>query len=102
MGKNRYTDSPTSNWLLSPSYNSSLQPSASLFYATAGSGHGFKFAPILGDSILKAFNNELDEEEEKRFSFLNLKRPQGAKGDASRGGLIDIVREVLCESEMRW
>ncbi|GAW13960.1 hypothetical protein ANO14919_033520 [Xylariales sp. No.14919] len=42
-----YTDTPTGDWIIDyhPSYKG-------LFIATGGSGHGFKFLPILGDKVV--------------------------------------------------
>ncbi|TKA28342.1 hypothetical protein B0A50_03809 [Salinomyces thailandicus] len=41
-----YTDTPTGNWLIDyhPAYSN-------LFLATGGSGHGYKFLPVIGDRI---------------------------------------------------
>lgn len=104
---NRYTDSPTSNFLISPSPS---HPN-SLLLATAGSGHGFKFLPILGDLIvgilfpnssIKKADGTGFEEERERFGYWNLERKEGEKGDGSRGGLVDVVRDVLRKEEMEW
>ncbi|KAI1275564.1 DAO-domain-containing protein [Xylaria sp. FL0933] len=42
-----YTDTPTGDWIIDyhPVYKN-------LFVATGGSGHGFKFLPILGDKVV--------------------------------------------------
>ena len=42
-----YTDTPTSDWLIThhPRY-------AGLFVATGGSGHGYKFLPVIGERIV--------------------------------------------------
>ncbi|KAI1429841.1 FAD dependent oxidoreductase-domain-containing protein [Xylaria sp. FL1777] len=42
-----YTDTPTGDWIIDyhPGYKN-------LFVATGGSGHGFKFLPILGDKVV--------------------------------------------------
>lgn len=52
-----YTDTPTGNFLIDyhPDYEG-------LFFATGGSGHGFKFLPVLGDKIVKAVEGGLEEE----------------------------------------
>lgn len=52
-----YTDTPTGNFLVDyhPDY-------AGLFLATGGSGHGFKFLPVMGDKIVKAMEGRLEEE----------------------------------------
>lgn len=52
-----YTDTPTGNFLIDyhPEYEG-------LFLATGGSGHGFKFLPVLGDKIVRAVEGRLEEE----------------------------------------
>ncbi len=52
-----YTDTPTGNFLIDyhPGYEG-------LFLATGGSGHGFKFLPVLGDKIVAAVEARLEEE----------------------------------------
>ena len=52
-----YTDTPTGNFLIDyhPNYKG-------LFLATGGSGHGFKFLPVLGDKIVAAVEGTLEEE----------------------------------------
>lgn len=52
-----YTDTPTGNFLIDyhPEYEG-------LFLATGGSGHGFKFLPVLGDKIVAAVEGVLEEE----------------------------------------
>lgn len=52
-----YTDTPTGNFLIDyhPEYEG-------LFLATGGSGHGFKFLPVLGDKIVAAVEGALEEE----------------------------------------
>lgn len=52
-----YTDTPTGNFIIDyhPEYEG-------LFLATGGSGHGFKFLPVLGDKIVSAVEGRLEEE----------------------------------------
>lgn len=52
-----YTDTPTGDFLIDyhPEYEG-------LFLATGGSGHGFKFLPVLGDKIVRAVEGRLEEE----------------------------------------
>ncbi|ODH53466.1 hypothetical protein GX48_00297 [Paracoccidioides brasiliensis] len=52
-----YTDTPTGDFLIThhPHY-------AGLFLATGGSGHGFKFLPVLGEKIVDAIQGRLDVE----------------------------------------
>lgn len=52
-----YTDTPTGDFLIDhhPMYKG-------LFLATGGSGHGFKFLPVLGDRIVAAIEGRLEEQ----------------------------------------
>ncbi|KAI0477278.1 FAD dependent oxidoreductase [Xylariaceae sp. FL0804] len=44
-----YTDTPTGDWIVD--YHPAFLASRSLFVATGGSGHAFKFLPVLGDRV---------------------------------------------------
>ena len=59
-----YTDTPTGDFLLThhPDH-------PGLFLATGGSGHGFKFLPVLGDKIIAAVEGRLDEEEQALWGW---------------------------------
>ncbi|PNS17120.1 hypothetical protein CAC42_7174 [Sphaceloma murrayae] len=48
-----YLDTPSSDWLVDyhPSY-------PGLFVAAGGSGHAFKFVPVLGDAVVRRMNGE--------------------------------------------
>lgn len=74
-----YTDSASSNFLID--YHP-LHPS--LFLATAGSGHAFKFLPIMSRMIRGALEKTLPHDQASAWSFDGLRLKQG---DASRGGL---------------
>ncbi|KAL6718996.1 hypothetical protein ACLMJK_003231 [Lecanora helva] len=52
-----YTDTPSGDFIVSyhPYY-------AGLFLATGGSGHGFKFLPVLGEKIVASIEGRLEEE----------------------------------------
>lgn len=52
-----YTDTPTGDFLIDyhPKYEG-------LFLATGGSGHGFKFLPVLGDKVVAAVEGKLEKE----------------------------------------
>lgn len=70
-----YTDTPTGNFLidyppLQPSTSSSsTEKNTSLFLATGGSGHGYKFLPILGEYIVDAIEGKLEEEFAKLWKW---------------------------------
>ncbi|KAF8515559.1 FAD dependent oxidoreductase [Gautieria morchelliformis] len=59
-----YADTPDSNWLIDfhPEYPSVL-------LATGGSGHAYKFLPILGRLVVDRLEGKLDEQLAKRFAF---------------------------------
>ncbi|KAF2724863.1 FAD dependent oxidoreductase [Polychaeton citri CBS 116435] len=63
-----YTDTPTADWLIDyhPKYKG-------LFVATGGSGHGYKFLPIIGERILDVISrqsrDELGEELMKKWKW---------------------------------
>lgn len=48
---------PSSNFLISPHPHS-----ANLILATGGSGHAFKFFPVIGDLVVKAVEGTLEDE----------------------------------------
>lgn len=59
-----YTDTPTGDFLIDwpPLPSSGTDANRSLFIATGGSGHGYKFLPILGEYIVDAVEGNLDAE----------------------------------------
>lgn len=74
--------SPDGNWLIDhhPSH-------PALFVATGGSGHGFKFFPVIGEKIVDAIEGHLDPELKELWQW----KPQPAEGfigteDGSRAG----------------
>lgn len=106
-----YNDTPTGNFLIdypplptnnsSSSTNASTSTNRSLFLATGGSGHGFKFFPTLGKYIVDALERKLapeyaelwrwttNEEIEARFSsgeYKDAHRQFIECEDGSRGG----------------
>lgn len=82
-----YTDTPTGNFLID--YHLERE---GLFLATGGSGHGFKFLPVLGDKVVAAIDGSLEDElsvlwrwpEEKLVPFMGTE-------DGSRTGRRDMV-----------
>lgn len=100
-----YADTPSHNFLISyhPKYDRSL------FVATGGSGHGFKFAPVLGDEIVKCIMGEPSEDFRERWAWPDEKAIEEAKassaeaggpgwyGDGDRGG----KEGMMLQDEMR-
>ncbi|CCG80778.1 Putative uncharacterized protein [Taphrina deformans PYCC 5710] len=78
-----YTDTPLSDFIIDwyPQVDK-------LFVATGGSGHGYKFLPILGDLIVSVLDGTVNPELRKKWSFeeaLAAQKNIGLKGDGSRG-----------------
>lgn len=63
-----------------------------LFLATGGSGHGYKFFPVLGDKIVDALEGSLEPELQDLWKWTTASRPMGLDeddlfdGDGSRSG----------------
>lgn len=59
-----------------------------LFLATGGSGHGFKFFPVIGDRIVDALEGTLDSELRKMWTWLEatVSNEEDFDGDGSRSG----------------
>ena len=90
-----YTDTPSGDFLISyhPAYEG-------LFLATGGSGHGFKFLPVLGDKIVAGIEGRLEEGLAKLWRWRgeeDVVMPFGGTEDGSRGG----VRRMVLEEEWR-
>lgn len=84
-----YMDTPTGDFLVSyhPRYKG-------LFLATGGSGHAFKFLPVLGEKIVAAVEGRLEGElaELWRWREENVEPFRGTE-DGSRGGERGAVLE---------
>lgn len=113
-----YTDTPSGNFLINypplspstPNNSQNTNSNNSLFIATGGSGHGFKFFPILGNYIVDALEHKLapeyaelwqwpsDEELKEKYGLL-LRKNGGEQiqyiecEDGSRGGPRGMVLE---------
>ncbi|KAL5504668.1 hypothetical protein ACEPAH_7331 [Sanghuangporus vaninii] len=58
-----YTDSPDSNWIID------VHPAdPGLALVTAGSGHGFKFLPVIGRLVADRLEGKMDESTRRRFA----------------------------------
>lgn len=89
-----YTDTPTGDFLIDyhPEYEG-------LFLATGGSGHGFKFLPVLGEKVVAATEGRLEEElavlwkwrEERVENFAGTE--DGSRGMGRRVDLEEAWRE---------
>ncbi|KAE9963627.1 hypothetical protein BLS_009116 [Venturia inaequalis] len=59
-----YTDTPTADFIID--FHSDM---TGLFVATGGSGHAFKFLPILGDRVVDAVEGKLDQAYQSLWSW---------------------------------
>lgn len=82
-----YTDTPTGDFIISyhPHYERSL------FVATGGSGHGFKFLPVLGDKIVDAVEGRTPEEFVEKWAWKERGVGEVVTEDGSRGGVPGLV-----------
>lgn len=77
-----YTDTPRADFLID------WYPGReNLFVATGGSGHGYKFLPILGDLITSVLDGTIEEDIRAKWSFQSAHAALevGSTGDGSRG-----------------
>ncbi|KAB5518833.1 putative fructosyl amino acid protein [Coniochaeta sp. 2T2.1] len=91
-----YTDTPTGDFIVS--YHPFFK---GLFVATGGSGHGFKFLPVLGGKVVDAVEGRLDGELRDKWRWKGRTRgkTEGEGGqeemvvtqDGSRGGVPGLV-----------
>ncbi|KAI0317136.1 FAD dependent oxidoreductase [Amylostereum chailletii] len=87
-----YTDSPDSDWVVGrhPSY-------PGLALATAGSGHAFKFLPVIGSLVADAVEGKLDPQVADKFAVnREFARTGGSHGGAA---LQDIENVAFCTPE---
>lgn len=92
-----YTDTRNGDFLISyhPQYKN-------LFVATGGSGHGYKFLPVIGDSILECVMGRTPEEFKERWKWPEERLPEEQwKGDGSRGGPVGMVLEEELKKSSR-
>ncbi len=88
-----YTDTPTADFLIT--YHPSFE---GLFLATGGSGHGFKFLPVIGEKIVDCLEGVLEE----GLKYLWRWREEPVNGewwseDGSRGGKLGTTLEAEME-----
>ncbi|KAN0126262.1 FAD dependent oxidoreductase domain containing protein [Lactarius tabidus] len=87
-----YTDSPDGDWMIG------YYPSDSgLLLATSGSGHAYKFLPVIGRIVTDAIEGTLDPAIAQKFAVDR----RHTTLDLSRGTLkpTDLVAEQLCTPE---
>ncbi|KAI9843157.1 MAG: hypothetical protein M1837_006610 [Sclerophora amabilis] len=87
-----YTDTPTADFIITyhPAHGG-------LFLATGGSGHGFKFLPIIGEKIVDAVEGSTPHEFRERWAWPKETVGMLNTEDGSRGG----KRGMVLKEEMR-
>lgn len=77
-----YTDTPTADFIITyhPSYNRSL------FLATGGSGHGYKFLPVIGNCISDCIEDKCPAEFQEKWRWREDVVEDVVTEDGSRGG----------------
>ncbi|KAH6681568.1 FAD dependent oxidoreductase [Halenospora varia] len=76
-----YTDTPKGDFIITD------HPQVEgLFLATGGSGHAFKFLPVLGRYVADVFEGVASQEMKNKWSYANAMNGSPSKGDGSRGG----------------
>ncbi|KAJ5888099.1 FAD dependent oxidoreductase [Penicillium taxi] len=92
-----YTDTPNGDFIISyhPEYEG-------LFVATGGSGHGFKFFPVIGDKIVDALEGSLEPELQKLWEWTEVSSTDSEDifdGDGSRSGARNsILKDELAKT----
>ncbi|KAL6702383.1 hypothetical protein ACN47E_002349 [Coniothyrium glycines] len=75
-----YTDTPKGDFIVAHHTNYT-----NVFMATGGSGHAFKFLPVIGRYIADAFEGIASDEQNLKWAWKPASEPI-SKGDGSRGG----------------
>ncbi|KAJ5095527.1 hypothetical protein NUU61_004883 [Penicillium alfredii] len=96
-----YTDTPKGDFIVS--YHPAHQ---GLFLATGGSGHAYKFFPVLGDKVVDALEGSLEPELRELWTWTKQSRPEAGAdtedlfdGDGSRSGERKLnLREELAKT----
>ncbi|KAF7846260.1 hypothetical protein BT93_L4756 [Corymbia citriodora subsp. variegata] len=107
-----YTDTPSGNFMIDypPLPTLPQNKNTSLFLATGGSGHGFKFLPVLGKYIVDAVEGNLDDEyrelwqwkEHEDTDFLKNKHGEFVGcADGSRAGKLGMILEDELKNSMQ-
>ena len=88
-----YADTATGDWLIDyhPRYNKTL------FLATGGSGHAFKFLPVIGDKVVECLVGKYPEEFRDKWRWREAVAYEEWPGDGSKGGR----RGMVLEEELR-
>ncbi|KAG6837069.1 hypothetical protein H0H93_015337 [Arthromyces matolae] len=87
-----YNDSPDGDWIIGR-----VPGDPSLILATAGSGHAYKFLPVLGRLVADTFEGTLDPNLAAKFA---LQRPyHGVDGSRTGMAVRELNLEQLCTQD---
>lgn len=81
-----YTDTPHGDFLIT--YHPDFE---GLFLATGGSGHGYKFLPIIGEKIVDCVEGRCPEEFREKWKWPAQRMDVVITEDGSRGGRPGMV-----------
>ncbi|KAK7473075.1 hypothetical protein VKT23_001178 [Stygiomarasmius scandens] len=91
----RYNDSPDGDWIIGPHPKNN-----SIIFATGGSGHAFKFFPVIGRLVADTIQGKLEPALVKKFA---VDRPASfaARTDGVRAAeeIEELDMNQLCDSE---
>lgn len=87
-----YTDTTTGDFLIS--YHPEFE---GLFLATGGSGHGYKFLPVIGDRIVDTISGKCPEEFREKWAWPKETVQDVSTQDGSRGG----IQGLIFDTEMK-
>ena len=87
-----YADTPTGDFLID--YHGDYD---GLFLATGGSGHGYKFLPVIGEKIVGAVERKLEDELAGLWRWREKRLPFEGTADGSRSGvkLMNLDEELM-------
>ncbi|KAH8115300.1 FAD dependent oxidoreductase [Phellopilus nigrolimitatus] len=87
-----YTDSPDSDWVID------VHPTdPGLAFATSGSGHGYKFLPVIGRLVADRLEGKMDVELQRKFAVDRVFCKSDLSRDVSRLGVLNV--DELCGPE---
>ena len=81
-----YSDTPTGDFLIT--YHPELE---GLFLATGGSGHGYKFLPVIGDQIVNCIRGQCPAEFKQKWAWPREAVENVVTEDGSRGGRPGLI-----------
>lgn len=92
-----YTDTPTGDFIVT--YHPTIK---GLFLATGGSGHGYKFLPVLGDQVVDIVEDLPEAKFKEAWRWRGVVEGRVITNDGSRGGVAQIALEdALMERDLR-